>query len=126
MPTLLYLPSLTPTNESLRLLKPAYKVLFELGDVRWCEVVAEKQKLGEGEVEKRELEKLKFWERVLRQGILQGLIHVGENVEIMEILIGEMGVLIGKMGVYTVKHLKVCLSFPLHILFLYPPFIHVR
>jgi Tti2 family len=93
-PTLHFLPSLTPTEESLRLLKSAYAALLKLGEARFP-AREDKQK------------KLSFLDRMMRQGVLEGFIHAGENFGIAEFLLGEMAILVQNMGIHSVKHLKV-------------------
>jgi hypothetical protein len=94
MPTLLFLPSLTPVNESLRLLPPAYATLYQLADKRYPD-----------ESERRE--RLKYFDRIMRHGALQGFHHAHENASIVAVIVEQVGVLIEKMGLHAVKHLKV-------------------
>src|ERR1700709_264859 len=61
LPTLLFLPSITPAEESLQLLPPAYRALEVLTDVRF-----------QGQEKKEKGEKMSFFDRVLRKGILPG------------------------------------------------------
>lgn len=94
MPTLLYLPSLTPVEESLRLLSPAYDALYALADTRFSPDSASP-------------EKLKLLDRIMRQGVLRGYFHTMENVRIVEVMIQQMGSVVKKMNFHAVKHLKV-------------------
>src|SRR5271167_1497299 len=55
MPTLHFLPSLTPTGDSLKLLKPAYAVLLKLGEIQFP---------ARGDQHKR----LRLLDRVMREG----------------------------------------------------------
>jgi hypothetical protein len=107
MPTLMFLPNITPVDESIELLRPAYNALFVLADVRW---------MVEGTLDtqtkvKNQQEQAKFYDRIMRQGILTGYAHAYEHLKIVELLIGEISGLVGKMGVHTVKHLKVIANF---------------
>jgi hypothetical protein len=77
IPTLLFLPTLTPVEESLSLLKNDRS------------------------------DRLKFLDRVMRQGVLQGFMHSGENVKIAELLVNEATTLFENMGIHAVKYLKV-------------------
>lgn len=95
LPTLLFLPSITPEEESLQLLTPAYKALEVLAVARF----------GDDEKEKRE--KMKFFDCILRKGILMGYFHAQEIPAIVEVLMVELSVIISNMGIYSVKHLKV-------------------
>jgi hypothetical protein len=94
MPTLLFLPTLTPVEESLSLLTSAYLALFSLGDVRYRS-------------KNEQSDKFKFLDRIMRQGVLQGFIHSGETVRIAELLFKEIITLFNSMGIHAVKYLKV-------------------
>lgn len=89
LPTLSYLPSITPEEESVQLLGPAYAVLRRLA----AKLSGEK--------------KNKLLDRVVREGILLGYFHAKEYVRIVEVLCREMGEVLVEMGVNAVKHLKV-------------------
>ena len=90
LPSLSYLPSITPEEESVELLGPAYAALRCLA-----------QKLSDAN------KKNKLLDRVVREGILLGYFHAKEYVRIVEVLCREMGELLVQMGVGAVKHLKV-------------------
>ncbi|KAL1841849.1 hypothetical protein VTJ49DRAFT_6526 [Mycothermus thermophilus] len=87
IPTLAFLPSLTPEDESLELLPPAYGVL---------RVLAGKQQPPDGVL----------LDKVLREGVFSGYFHAKEHVRIVEVLCREAGVVVGDLGVRAVKHLK--------------------
>ncbi|EAA32531.3 hypothetical protein GE21DRAFT_6288 [Neurospora crassa] len=108
LPTLSYLPSITPEEESVQLLGPAYAVLRRLA--------------GKLSGEKKN----KLLDRVVREGILLGYFHAKEYVRIVEVLCREMGEVLMEMGVNTVKHLKDIIPMLSTILtdpfaFLHPP-----
>ena len=103
MPNLMFLPNLTPVDESVMLLGLTYKALGVLGDVLF-EDEEGKGKEGVGK------ERMRLWDRVLRKGVFMGYAHSSEHTQIVEVLIQEMGVLVGKMGLNAVKHLKVSSS----------------
>lgn len=94
IPTLSYLPSLTPVNESVKLLVPAYEALYLLGDVLFPD-------------KEERPAKIKLMDRIMRQGILQGIEHCSDNVRIVEVLLVELSKLLPLLGIYAVKHLKV-------------------
>ena len=94
MPNLLYLPTLTPEEESLHLLGATYPTLIRLARVQYSD---DSQRSAKGKV----------MDSIFRKGILQGYAHAGENVKIAELLINMMRSLINEMGVESVKHLKV-------------------
>jgi len=114
MPTLLYLPNLTPVEESVALLPAAYRALFVLGDVRFPlssppQYVGSLSLNGKTKEEKDyEAKKdcLKFLDRIMRQGVLTGYAHSSKHPAIAKILVQQIGVLVQKMGVHAVKHLK--------------------
>ncbi|RDW80823.1 hypothetical protein BP5796_05521 [Coleophoma crateriformis] len=95
-PTLTYLPNLTPLKESLQLLGPAYNALYALADAQYS---PEDTGL-----------KMKFLDRVMREGVLQAYSHSSEHVQIVELLVKETNILIKKMGIHAVKYLKDILS----------------
>lgn len=92
-PTLTYLPNLTPLEESVQLLGPAYGALYALADAQYSPEETE--------------QKMKFLDRVMRNGVLRAYNHSSEHVQIVGILIEEINVLVKKMGIYAVKYLKV-------------------
>jgi len=93
MPTLLFLPTLTPVEESLSLLTSAYLALLSLGDVRYRS-------------KNEQSDKFKFLDRIMRQGVLQGFIHSGETIRIAELLVKETVTLFNSIGIHAVKYLK--------------------
>lgn len=100
MPTLAFLPHLTPMEESMKLLPVAYEALFTLCDTRFS-----------GANERQHA--LKALQRVLRDGVLQGLESARNCANIVTVLLKYMGGIIERMGVHTVKYLKVCVSLSL-------------
>jgi hypothetical protein len=60
---------------------------------------------GKEEV-KLKKERLKFLDRVMREGILSAYTHSSENPDIVGVLVEQMSILISKMGIHSVKHLK--------------------
>lgn len=103
MPTLMFLPSITPVNESIQLLPPAYNALFILADVRW----GTGSNAGIEPESKTSIEKMKFYDQIMRKGILRGYGHAHEHVKIVILLTEEIGTIVEKMGLAAVKHLKV-------------------
>jgi hypothetical protein len=94
MPTLLFLPELTPVEESVSLLRSAYLALSSLGEA----IYPHKEERSS---------KMKFLDRIMRQGVLRGFIHSGENMRIAELLLEEAMSLFNSMGIHAVKYLKV-------------------
>lgn len=95
IPTLSFLPTLTPVDESLLLLNAAYNALLKLTDVRF---------VGGKASQKRQ----KVLDKLLREGVLHGIDHCHQNTEIILLLLTIMEKLIHRMGIQTIKHLKVC------------------
>jgi hypothetical protein len=93
-PTLLFLPSLTPIDESMVLLPAAYDALFDLSNARYP------GKIMQGD-------KIKMQDRIMRQGILPGFQHCRDSIAIREILIAQLNRLVIQMELHAIKHLKV-------------------
>lgn len=99
MPNLLYLPSLTPEEESLQLLGGVYPALLTLVRARFD---------GEGGGGRGgKGGRQKALDEVFRVGILKGYAYAGENVMVAAFLVGRMGELVREMGVESCKYLKV-------------------
>lgn len=94
MPYLQYLPTLTPEDQSLRLLSAAYPALLSLSRNRYP---------GHSNVTARR----KSLDNIMRQGIIQGYYRANEHVKITELLVLQILTLVDEMGIWSVKHLKV-------------------
>lgn len=95
IPTLSFLPTLTPADESMILLDAAYDTLLKLADVRFGD-------------QSSQLKKHKAMDKLLREGVLHGMHHCNQHVDIMSLLLTVLGKLITRLGIQSVKHLKVC------------------
>ncbi|KAI9874184.1 MAG: hypothetical protein M1830_010096 [Pleopsidium flavum] len=93
MPYLQYLPSLTPENQSIRLLDTAYPALITLTHSRF---------FGHSNVNARR----RSLDKIVRQGILKGYYHANEHVKITELLVLQIPMLVDDMGIWSVTHLK--------------------
>ena len=91
---LLYLPSLTPEEESLRLLDAVYPTLTALVNARFTG-------------EKYRASRMKAFDQILRFGVFKGYTHAGENVTVAKLLVKSATNLVNEMGIASVKHLKV-------------------
>ncbi|KAG4030764.1 hypothetical protein MFRU_011g02180 [Monilinia fructicola] len=117
-PVLLFLPSLTPVDDTLKLLPVGYKALYALCDARWPE-----RKEGEADTRLAGLMhkpskptanpskspaqlRLAFLDRIIRQAILPAHLHCQEIPSVVEILISQISIIIPKMGIWGVRHLK--------------------
>ncbi|KAL8850638.1 MAG: hypothetical protein Q9221_004424 [Calogaya cf. arnoldii] len=107
MPCLLFLPSLTPEEESIPLLNATYDTLLALTLTRY-------QTAGTNPL------KVKTLDGIFRYGILKGYTHAGEKVRIAELLMKKSTDFVNAMGIYCVKHLKDLL--PIIIAILTAPF----
>ncbi|KAK0722163.1 hypothetical protein B0T26DRAFT_205586 [Lasiosphaeria miniovina] len=104
-PTLAFLPSLTPEDESLQLLGPAFSALLCLAGKQVREQQQQRQRptakdaTGGGG-------KNKMLDRILRQGVFAAHLHAQDHVRIVEVLCQQTALIIGEMGIHAVKHLK--------------------
>jgi hypothetical protein len=98
MPTLSFLPTLTPVAESQLLLQKAYTALLELGDIRY----ASEDNKPEGN---------RFYDRLMREGVFNGIHHCGDITLILELLLAEMSEIISRLHIYSIRHVKVCKIF---------------
>lgn len=93
MPYLLFLPSLTPEEESIPLLNTTYDTVLALTMARY-------------RTTKTNPPKVRNLDAIFRYGILKGYTHAGEKVRIAELLMKKSTDLVNAMGIYCVKHLK--------------------
>lgn len=91
-PSLLFLPTLTPEEESVPLLRAAYKSLLTLA------------LLDEDQQSKWRRDLL---DKLIRDGILTGYAHASEHIRVVETLMQEITKIVEAQGIYTVKHLSV-------------------
>lgn len=103
LPTLHFLPSLTPEDESIQLLSPAFDALLVLaGKLKKAEVSSRPNK--------SQTPSAPLLDRILRDGILSAYFHAKEHIRICQLLFAINSRLIREMGINAVKHLKVCLE----------------
>lgn len=88
-PTLLFLPSVTPEPEALRLQEPAYAALVALS------------RMGKNGPD------LGLLDRTLREGVFAAFFYARDYIRIVEVLVRQAGVIVDEMKVHAVKHLKV-------------------
>ncbi|KAL8657980.1 MAG: hypothetical protein Q9226_001390 [Calogaya cf. arnoldii] len=93
MPYLLFLPSLTPEEESIPLLNATYDTLLSLTLTRFSTPASTPLKV-------------RTLDAIFRYGVLKGYTHAGEKVRIAELLMKKSTDFVNAMGVYCVKHLK--------------------
>ncbi|KAI9724125.1 MAG: hypothetical protein M1812_000844 [Candelaria pacifica] len=110
MPCLLYLPTLTPEAESTRLLSAAYPALITLARARFLPPTHQMAlSKASRDPDRISNERVKYFDEILRKGVLGGYRHAGEHVKIAELLVGQIAVIVAQMGIYAVKYLKVIL-----------------
>lgn len=92
LPSLLYLPSLTPEAESVKVMRPAYEALL---------VLAQKHADGSNLVRRTLLDK------ILREGLFAAYEHASGYLEVVKTLMNVATTLVDTLGIYSVKHLPV-------------------
>lgn len=104
-PTLHFLPSITPEEESVILLEAAYTAL--LGLARKIEPKAGKVEANSSSP------KAKLLGKTLRDGVFSAYFHVKDHVRIVEVLLTQAAKIVDELEIHAVKHLKVSnLSMP--------------
>lgn len=91
-PMLLYLPSVTPEEQSTAILSPAYDVLTKLAE----------SSEGFQNPERRQL-----LDKALRDGIFAGHFHASQYSRIVQVLMQKTASIVNCLGIYSIKHLKV-------------------
>lgn len=127
-PALLYLPSLTPEDESLEILGAAYPVLIEMAGLTvdypypdpGIGVGSSTSAMGEQKQPKQHLTEpqRKLLDKIIREGIMVGYHHAKEHIRIVNLLCDTLVCVVNGMGILAVKYLKVPYSlapFPFHI-----------
>ncbi|PQE26637.1 tRNA nucleotidyltransferase protein [Rutstroemia sp. NJR-2017a BVV2] len=109
-PICLFLPSLTPLEDSVRLLPRAYEALWALGAVLFGGdevpvLVLGKEKMKEKQKEK-EKERIKYYTSILQQALLPSFLSTQDSPQLLLILLPTLSTLAQKLGIYTVKYLK--------------------
>ncbi|KAL8799824.1 MAG: hypothetical protein Q9182_005619 [Xanthomendoza sp. 2 TL-2023] len=98
LPYLLYLPTLTPEEESLPLLNATYNTLITLTQSRFPASFPRSSTANP--------QKIQTLSAIFRYGILKSHTHIGENVRVCELLMRKSANLVPAMGIHSVKHLK--------------------
>ncbi|KAF6808268.1 poly polymerase protein [Colletotrichum plurivorum] len=106
-PILLSLPRLTPENESLELLEPAYDAAIGLAAAQFPD-------------DRSRHQKNRFLTRLLRQGPIAGHYHASEYPKIMEILSRQASLILQQLGTCAIPHLREML--PILTAILHDPF----
>ena len=91
-PTLLFLPSLTPEEESAQLLPLACRCLVALAESIPRQRLADRQK---------------FLDKLLRDGIFAAYYHASNYPRIVELLMENTVDVLNCLGIYSLKHFQV-------------------
>lgn len=91
-PTLLHLPSITPEEESILLLVPAYQVLISL---------------AEAYRDSKDLNRRRILDKTLRHGIFPSYHHGSQYPHVVQTLMHYTTLVVNCLGIYSTKHLQV-------------------
>lgn len=125
-PAVLYLPDLTPVDESVAILGAGYPALMAIAgigigaDLESGAATDELQQNSGNPFDTFTQEQQKLLARIIREGILVGYHHASEHVRLVALLCEQLRYIINGMGILTVKHLKVR-----HASFCYSAAVHV-
>lgn len=106
-PAVLYLPSLTPVEESVAILNAAYPALMVLVGIN-PKLAANELRTEAAAATTFTQGQQKLLDRLVREGILVGYHHASEHVRIVELLCDQLRCIVNWMGILTVKYMKVC------------------
>jgi len=119
IPVTLYLPSITPLEESMEILPMAYEALFALYDVQFitapfsdsessstATTIISTSKDQNATLQTQEKARLAFLTSILRQSILPAYLHASQHAPIITILLSQLTTLIPRLGIHTTKHIK--------------------
>ncbi|KAI2471287.1 hypothetical protein F4781DRAFT_440710 [Annulohypoxylon bovei var. microspora] len=104
-PAILFLPTLTPEEESLEILGAAYPALIEMAGLRYPGLGLSAE--GEQEQEQQVTEaQRKLLDKIIREGTMVGYHHAKEHVRLVGLFCEVLVCIINGMGILAVKHLK--------------------
>lgn len=98
-PTLHFLPSITPEDDSVQLLGQAYTALLSLAGKLSASPPAGKVASS--------TPRAKLLDKMLREGVLSAYFHAKEQIRIVGVLLVHAAKILNEMGIHSVKHLKV-------------------
>ncbi|KAF9870862.1 putative poly polymerase protein [Colletotrichum karsti] len=96
-PSLMSLPTLTPEEESVQLLDPAYGAAIRLASAQFPE-------------ERSRPRKNRLFVRLLREGIISGYWYASEYPRTVELLVRQASLVVQHLGTFTIPHVKDLLS----------------
>ncbi|KAI1098162.1 hypothetical protein F4804DRAFT_136679 [Jackrogersella minutella] len=102
-PAVLYLPSLTPVDESVQILRVAYPALIKMAGL---EDSAPQVGPREGQQKQVTEAQRKLLDKIIREGIMVGYHHAKEHARLVRVLCEMLVCIIEGMGILAVKHLK--------------------
>ncbi|OAA51101.1 hypothetical protein BBO_01048 [Beauveria brongniartii RCEF 3172] len=91
LPSLLFLPTLTPEADSVALLRAAYRALRTLA------LAADDPADGKRRA---------LLDRMLREGVLAGYFHASQHIRVVEVLMQAAAQIVEALQIYAVKHLQ--------------------
>ncbi|KXT13866.1 hypothetical protein AC579_6899 [Pseudocercospora musae] len=93
LPSLTYIPTITPEEESIPLLQALYPALLTLCKVRFPDEIPGRR--------------VTFLDAVIRKGIIYGYTHCSPNhPRILAVLFDQLGIYLDELGIDSVKHIK--------------------
>lgn len=98
-PCLSYLPSLTPAEESVRMLDAAYPCLIQLARTQFPAESREQDPVAWDA-------KIKKTTKLIRHGVLHGMMLAGEYPPVATCLLSQLSTLLAEEGIDSVRHLK--------------------
>ncbi|KAB5576507.1 hypothetical protein GE09DRAFT_624305 [Coniochaeta sp. 2T2.1] len=101
-PTMGYLPSLTPEEESLLLLEPAFDALLTLAEQL---AASERQDPQTPSSSQKDTGRI-LLDKLLRHGVFTAYAHCPEKPRIVALLMRKMSKIVSSLGIRAVKHLK--------------------
>lgn len=101
-PAVLYLPSLTPVDESVAILGAAYPALIDMAGIDPAPANDDPQ---DSPVFTEAQQKL--LDRIVREGVLVGYHHASDHVRLVELFCEKLRCIVNGMGILAIKHLKV-------------------
>lgn len=115
-PAVLYLPSLTPEDESLLLLNAAYPALAQLAGLSRAPPPS---LLHDQPADQKEAERVvttpdltapqrRLLDKIVREGVVAGHFHARDYPRLTTLFCEELHILVGGMGILATKYLKVC------------------
>ncbi|KAM3067202.1 hypothetical protein ACMFMF_009702 [Clarireedia jacksonii] len=113
LPICLSLPSLTPLEDSVRLIPLAYGALWALGSVLFedrvlsLENASSNSNSKETEHQKpKQKDRTKFYTLILHQSVLPSFLSTIDSPKLLLILLPALSTLVRQLAIYTVKYLK--------------------